>query len=142
MLGTARLVALLALAACNGGSFAQGERPSFQASSKGQGASFNLVVTETARFPSKSYLEVPGFHERSAPGARWLMCAYTALAKQRGFSHWLVVYPQEGSTRVVVGLTNSEFARAQAVLGSDYSNDRIVGERPMPVAKLAALCSW
>jgi len=114
--------------------------PLFSASSKAQGASFDLVVTETQRLPTKSYLTVPGFHERTAPGARWLMCAYTALAMERGFSHWFVVYPPEGSSRVVVGLSNSPGASPLLLLGSDYVQSLAVGEQMMPVEKMAAFC--
>ena len=116
------------------------EKPPFVASSKAQGAPFDLVATETDRFPTKSYLEVPGFHDRTAPGARWLMCAYTALAIQRGFSHWSVVYPAQGSARIVVGLSNSLMASPSELLGEDYAKDRLVGEGMMPVQKMATFC--
>lgn len=113
---------------------------SFRASSKVQGASFDLMATETDRFPSKSYLDVPGFHERPAPGARWLMCVYTALAVERGFTHWFVVYPAESSTRVVVGFTNSSGAKPQDVLGPDYDSKRVLGGDSMPVSKMTGMC--
>lgn len=112
----------------------------FTASSKAQGASFDLVATEIQRFPSSSHLQVPGFHERTAPGARWLMCAYTALAVERGFSYWFVVYPPKDSNRLVVGLTNDANASPEQVLGSDFSKERLVGEKPMPVERMAAFC--
>lgn len=114
--------------------------PLFKASSKEQGASFDLVATESQRFPTKSYIEVPGFHERTAQGARWLMCAYTALAVERGFQYWFVVYPPEGSNRLVVGFTNSGSAHASKVLGSDYVKERAIGEQAMPVDKMAGFC--
>ena len=116
------------------------EQPSFTASSKAQGAPFDLVVTESARYPAKSYLEVPGFHERSAPGARWLMCAYTALAAQRGFTHWSVVYPAQGSSRVVVGFSNSLETAPSELLGEDYAKSRLLGEGMMPVQRLVSFC--
>jgi hypothetical protein len=112
----------------------------FQASSKAQGAPFDLVVTETQRLPGKSYLQVPGFHERTAAGARWLMCACTALALQRGYSHWFVVYPPAGSEQLVVGLAQSDAADAREVLGSDYVRERLVRESAMPVALMAGFC--
>lgn len=136
---TCRAVALAALAASS--IYAAAQSPAlFKASSKDQGAPFDLVVTETERLPTKSYLDVPGFHERTAPGARWLMCAYTALAIERRFSHWFVVYPQAGSNRLVVGLANSGAAAASEVLGGDYVKDRTIGEQAMPVEKMAGFC--
>ena len=114
--------------------------PLFTASSRAQGANFDLVATETVRLPGKSYLEVPGFHERTAPGSRWLMCAYTALALERGFSHWFVVYPADDSTRLVVGLTNEAAASPEQVLGADFSRERLLGGKAMPVDRMAAFC--
>lgn len=101
---------------------------------------FDLVATEIQRLPNRSHLQVPGFHERTAPGARWLMCAYTALAVERGFSHWFVVYPPQDSIRLVVGLTNDANASPEQVLGSDFSKERLVGDKAMPVARMAAFC--
>lgn len=129
-------LALLCATTCASGQ----SGPLFKASSKAQGAPFDLVVTETERHPTKSYLQVPGFHERSAAGARWLMCAYTALAVERGFGYWFVVYPPEGSTRLVVGLANSSSATAAQVLGPDFVKDRTIGDKPMPVERMAGLC--
>ena len=110
------------------------------ASSKAQGAPFDLLVAETERAPTKSYLSVPGFHERTAPGARWLMCAYTALAVERGFSYWYVVYPAPTSSRVVVGLSNLANASPAEVLGPDYVKEHAVGEGMMPVERMATFC--
>ena len=107
----------------------------YSVSSKAQGAPFDLVVTEVKREPNKSYLSVPGFHNRTAPGARWLMCAYTDLAVKRGFSHWFVSYPPDNSEVLVVGLTNSPSASAKEVLGKDYSPEHTLGHEPMPVEK-------
>ncbi len=112
----------------------------FSASSKAQGAPFDLTVTETERFPTKSYLNVPGFHERTAPGSRWLMCAYTAIAVQRGFTHWFVVYPTKDSDRIAIGFSNSATAVPAELLGADFSRERALGEGMAPVAKLAAFC--
>ena len=52
-------------------------------------------------------LTVPGFHERTAPASRWLMCAYTELAIQRGFNFWSALMPPEGSEVLILGLSNS-----------------------------------
>jgi hypothetical protein len=112
----------------------------FTVSSKAQGAPFDLVVTETQRLPEKSYLNVPGFHERTAPGARWLMCAYTALAVERGFSHWYVVYPPEGSSRLVVAFSNASAASPSQLLGPDYVKELAIGDGMMPVEKMAGFC--
>jgi hypothetical protein len=115
-------------------------QPSFKAISKAQGAPFDLTATETARLPTKSYLDVPGFHERSAPGTRWLMCVYSALAAERSFTHWFAVYPANNSTRVVVGFTNSGNAKPKDILGTDYVQKNVLGDSPMPVTKMADFC--
>jgi hypothetical protein len=112
----------------------------FSASSNAQGAPFELLVTETERLPTKSFLSIPGFHERTAPGARWLMCAYTALAVERGFSYWYVVYPAPSRTRVVVGFSNATSASPAELLGPDYVKELAVGEGMMPVEKMVAFC--
>lgn len=117
-----------------------GQPAPYSVSSKAQGASFDLVVTETKREPGKSFISVPGFHNRTAPGARWLMCAYTDLALKRGFSHWAVVYPPADSDELVVGFSNSDGASVREVLGSDYNQERIVGDRFMPIEIMMRMC--
>lgn len=134
-----RLGIALALAGSLASANAQ-DGPLFSASSKAQGAPFDLLATETQRLPSKSYLSVPGFHGRSAPASRWLMCVYTALAVQRGFSHWFVVYPAEGSDRVVLAFSNSPTASPLELLEADYVKERAIGNAMVPVEKMAMLC--
>lgn len=112
----------------------------YSVSSKSQGAPFDLVVTEIKREPDKSYLSVPGFHNRTAAGSRWLMCAYTDLALQRGFSYWIVSYPPPDSDVLVVGLTNSSSTSAKQLLGKDYTRGITLGDEPMPVEKMFAMC--
>jgi hypothetical protein len=68
------------------------------------------------------------------------MCKYTDLATLRGFSYWLVVYPSEGSTRVVVGLTNSDSGSPEEIFGTDFSKQRLIGEAPMAVKRMQAFC--
>ncbi len=105
-----------------------------------RGVPFHLLVTETERWPTKSYLNVPGFHQRTAPGSRSLMCFYTALAIEREFSYWFVVYPAEGSNRVVLAFSNSALASPEDLLGSDYVKALALGKDMMPVDKMSALC--
>lgn len=112
----------------------------YSVSSRAQGAPFDLVVNEVKREPNKSYISVPGFHNRTAPGARWLMCAYTDLAVKRGFSHWFVSYPPDNSEVLVVGLTNSPTASAKEVLDKDYSTEHTLGNEPIPVEKMFPMC--
>ena len=134
-----RLIVTMALASASWSATSQSVQM-FGASSKAQGAPFDLLVTETERLPTKSFLSVPGFHERTAPGARWLMCAYTALAVERGFSYWYVVYPAPSSTRIVVGLSNSANASPAELLGPDYVTEFAIGQGMVPVEKMNAFC--
>ena len=108
------------------------EQPTYKAISKVDGTPFDLAITETGRFPTKSYLEMPGFHQRTSQGARWMMCAFRALAVERGFSHWLAVYPPQSSTRIVVGFASSSNAKPEDVLGSDYVRERLLVEDQQP----------
>jgi hypothetical protein len=117
-----------------------GQSALYTVSSKAQGAPFDLIVTEIKREPSKSFLSVPGFHNRTAPGARWLMCAYTDLAVKRGFSHWVVVYPPVNNEVLVLGLSNSPSASIKELLGNDFNKERVLGEKVMPVEKLFPMC--
>ncbi len=119
---------------------AQAASAPYSISSKAQGASFDLVVTETKRESNKIYLSVPGFHNRTAAGARWLMCVYTDLAVIHGFANWIVSYPPDGSDVLVVGLSNSSDASAKEVLGKDYSVEHTLGDELVPVEKLFTLC--
>jgi len=109
-------------------------------SSKLQGAPFDLVVTETKREANKSYLSVPGFNDRTAPGSRWLMCAYTDLVVKRGFSYWTVVYPSANSDVLVVGLTNSTIVTVQGLLGKDYNSELALGDGLMSVEHFFPMC--
>ena len=97
-----------------------GQPSLYTVSSKAQGAPFDLVVTETKREPNKSFISVPGFHNRTAPGARWLMCAYTDLAIKRGFLNWVVVYPPESSEVLVVA-----FFQLAECLGQRIARQRL-----------------
>lgn len=137
-----RFVSILLVVACvwSCAQPALGQSDLYTVSSKAQGAPFDLVVTEIKRELNKSLLSVPGIHKRTAPGARWLMCAYTDLAVKRGFSHWVVVYPPENNDVLVIGLSNSPNASPKELLGDDFSKERMLGETLMPVEKLFPMC--
>ena len=117
-----------------------GQSTLYSVSAKAQGAPFDLVVTEIKREPNKSFLSVPGFHSRTAPGSRWLMCVFTDLAVKRGFSHWVVVYPPENKEVVVLGLSNSPNSSVKELLGTDFNKERVLGEAVMPAEKLFPMC--
>jgi len=119
---------------------ANAETPLYSMSSKSQGALFDLVVTEIKREPNKSYISVPGFNDRTAPEARWLMCVYTDLALKRGFSYWTVVYPPANSDILVIGLTNTPIITVEGLLGKDYDNERILGGTLAHVEKFFPMC--
>jgi hypothetical protein len=92
--------------------------------SRDQGISaFDVSVTETKREERTSILKVPGFHDRSAAAARWLMCAYTDLAIQRGFDYWAVLYPALPSEELLLGFPKSEKKEDVAALGSRFAGE-------------------
>lgn len=132
------LAVLVALPFCAGAALSQADL--YTVSSKAQGASFDLVVTEIKRDPRRSYLRVPGFHTRTAPGARWLMCAYTDLSIKRGFSHWAVMYPEERKDVLVVGFSNSASTSPKEIFGQEFDKVRLLGDDMMPVTKFLAFC--
>ena len=112
----------------------------YSASAKAQGASFDLVFTEVKREPAKSYVVVPGFHGRTAAGSRWLMCAYTDIALERGFSYWSVVYPEAEKDVLVIAFANTPVAQPAQLLGSDFAADRVLGKDMTPTAQFMAFC--
>lgn len=114
--------------------------PLYSVRSKDQGAPFDLEVTEVKREPLKSHLLVPGFHRRSAPGSRWLMCVYTDLAIKRGFKYWSVVYPEEASETLVVGFFQAETDDIAKTLGNDYVASRVMPDKPASVEVFARFC--
>lgn len=138
MLLARTLATVVALIICSGTALSQTSL--YTVSSKAQGASFDLVVTEIKRDPQRSYLRVPGFHTRTAPGARWLMCAYTDLSIKRGFSHWAVMYPEEKKDVLVVGFSNSASTLPKELFGPEFDKKRVLGDEMTPVAKFLAFC--
>lgn len=135
---TTAALAVLALVAAATSASAQTQL--YAASSKAQGAPFDLVVTEVRREANRSYLAVPGFHSRSAPGARWLMCAYTDLAIKRGFSHWSVMYPEQDKEILVVAFSNSSTTSPKSLFAEEFNKDRVVGEQMASVEKFVSFC--
>ncbi len=81
---------------------------------------FDMTATETKRTNRTSVLAVPGFQSRSAPEARWLMCAYTDLAKSRGFEYWAVVYPEPPGENVLVGFPKSGDEQCTETIGPEF----------------------
>jgi hypothetical protein len=71
------------------------------------------------------------------------MCAFTALAKNRGFSFWTVVYPPEDSSQshLVVAFSNSENASPAELLGEDFVAERTLGDEMTSVEVLENFCS-
>lgn len=128
------------LLACALSASAMAQDALFSASSKAQGAPFDHVVTETQRWPNKSELRVTAFHERTAAGSRWFMCAYTALAMERGFAYWTVVYPAEGDDRIVLGLSQQETDSPRELLGADFDAKRTLDNTMTAVAVMNRMC--
>ncbi len=93
----------------------------YQFNSKAMGfPSLDYSATEIKRTEKTSTLLIPGFHARTAPGARWMMCAYNELAKKRGFQYWVVAYPEGPSQEVLVGFAASPDENITVTLGSAF----------------------
>ena len=111
-------------------------------SAKSKGLPFEMKVSETRRTPVKSYLKVPGFNERTAVQARWIMCVFTDLAMKRGFKFWTVVYPPKipGPDQLVLAFSNSERSSPKELLGPDFAADRILGAEMNSVVVFQSFC--
>jgi hypothetical protein len=105
----------------------------FSARSRDEGAAFDLTIRETARQADTSVVNVPGFHDRTGAGSRWLMCKYNALAKRRGFRYWAVVYPSSPTESFPVAFYQSDTTDVAKVLGIDYDAERLFPNHPMSV---------
>lgn len=134
----AALIAALIAGTCT----AAGPQDFYSASGRALSVPYELELSEVQRDDTRSYVNVAGFHERSAPGARWLMCRYAELAQARGFSHWNVVYPETGSEMLVLGFSNDAGATPEQVFGRAYNGQRVLAERMAPVDRFATLCGF
>src|SRR5262245_8334172 len=117
------------------------EEPYF-VSAKNKGLPFDMTVSETSRTPTKSYLRIPGFSDRTAPQARWTMCIFADLATIRGFEYWIAVYPPEepGQDQVVLAFSNDAQASPAELLGTDYASDRTLGKKMASVSSFRRFC--
>jgi hypothetical protein len=109
------------------------------------GASFQLQVVEIDRRGNRSTISVPGFHQRTAAGSRWLMCIFNDLALKRGFKYWLVVYPEEPNETFPIGLYHSPQDDPLAILGDEYADDRAFPPASEPMSTdmwSQTLCAW
>jgi len=115
----------------------------YVAKSKDHGTPFELMLIEVKRDSSKSIVQVPKFHSRSAAGSRWLMCMYNDLAAKRGFKYWTVIYPEEPTETFPIALYQEPHANLSSILGADYVAERAFPPQPMPVGKWnEKLCAW
>lgn len=138
----AALLILLAVGVIGSVSTAARPQDLYAASGRALSVPYELDLTEVERDDTRSYVTVAGFHERSAPGARWLMCRYAEIAQARGFSYWNAVYPAAGSELLVLGFSNDATASARQVFGSRYDIQRLLAEQMAPVDRFATLCGF
>jgi hypothetical protein len=87
---------------------------------------FNFTVTEIERAEHASTLSIPGYAKRSAAAARWMMCAYTDLARQRGAKFWAVVAPDEADGLVYLGFPGSERENIAQTLGPRFAGKDVM----------------
>ena len=115
----------------------------YHASARDKGLPFDMTVSELRRTATKSYLEIPGFTARTSQQARWSMCAFTELAKRRGFNFWTVVYPPEhsGQTQLVMALSNSENVSPAELLGPDFVAEQTLGDEMTSVEVFEKFCT-
>jgi hypothetical protein len=114
----------------------------YSVSARNKGLPFDMTVSETSRTPTKSFLKIPGFNDRTAPQARWTMCIFTDLAMARGFEYWIAVYPPEepGQDQVVVGFSNNAQASPAELLGTDFVSKRTLGKEMTSATVFQQFC--
>jgi hypothetical protein len=100
--------------------------------------SLDYSISEIKRTEHSSVLHIPGFHQRSAAAARWMMCVYTDLAQKRGFKYWTVVYPDPPSEDLIVGFPNSQAEDTAHTLGPEFGSKNALPV--MPVQKMVLFC--
>jgi hypothetical protein len=106
--------------------------------SSDDGAPFSLELRETRRDGPVSWVNVPGFHTRTAAGSRWLMCKYNELAKRCGFEYWTVIYPAEPKETFAIALHHSPHDDIAKLLGSEYVADKAFP----PKGKSMSVAGW
>lgn len=122
---------------------AVGAEKLYVAKSRVHGAPFDLTLIEVARYASRSTIEVPTFHNRTAAGSRWLMCMYNDLAAKRGFKYWTVIYPLEPSETFPIAFYQAESENVSKLLGADFVAERAFPPLPVSVEKwYEKLCQW
>jgi hypothetical protein len=99
---------------------------------------FDYTATEIKRTDKTSTLRIPGFHRRTAPAARWMMCVYNELAIKRGFAYSTVVYPNLPSEDVLVGFPASMEEDVAKTLGPEFGGADAFPI--MPVEKMKFFC--
>ena len=112
----------------------------FHANSKELGYdAIDIDVTEIARKERTSTLHIRGFQSRSAFGSRWLICAYTSLALQRGFKSWKAYYPLPPDENLLLIFPASETDDLSTLSGQQLDKARLVPSAPFD--KMLAFCS-
>jgi hypothetical protein len=114
----------------------------YVAKSKDQGAPFDLTLVEVKRDASRSTIQVPKFHSRTAAGSRWLMCMYNDLAAKRGFKYWTVIYPLEPGETFPIAFYQNASENVPKLLGTDFVAERAFPPQPMSVEKWHEKLCW
>lgn len=122
-----------------GPSYAE-EIPLFHANSKELGYdSIDIDIIEISRRERTSVLKIRGFHNRSAFGSRWLMCAYTNLAMKRNFKNWVAYYPVLPDEDLLLLFPDNETDDLSKLAGQELDKARLVPSPPFN--KMLAFCS-
>jgi hypothetical protein len=133
-------VTSLTLLSMLSGCASQQKAPLFVARAKDQGVAYDMVITETRRETSKSWVEVTGFIHRDRAATHWMTCTFNALAAARGFRYWAAEYPLPGKENIVLGFTSADGVTAHDVLGDDYVKARNLDGGMETVDKIAPTC--
>jgi hypothetical protein len=100
---------------------------------------FDYTVTESKREDQYSVVRIPGFHGRSAPASRWMMCVYADLAQERGVHFYAAVYPDPPSEDITVYFPFSPDEDIVQTLGPEIRTENVMPI--MPVHQMLFFCN-
>jgi hypothetical protein len=86
----------------------------------------DLTISEIRRDGRISVLRIPHYSKRSAVESRFVMCAFTDIAIQRGFEAWVISDASVTDDLVRVGFLKSNREDVTKLLGKGFVGDNVL----------------
>jgi hypothetical protein len=99
---------------------------------------FDYTVTEIERADHYSVVRIRGFHDRSAPVSRWMMCVYAELAQERGAQFYTAIFPDSPSEDIIIVFPYSQNEDIRQTLGPVFRSENAMPI--MPVQQMLLFC--